>query len=253
MDLWDGAAHDRLKQIVADLRGEGVLDLFERLVARVWKFNVDRHEPSEIGDTNLSLGITAKENITSLVVREAWMTGNSGDLSESVHVSVSKGSLLVRAAGVRVRMMKSAASPTLREPRWDSDFIWENESDVRAAAAASNRDSYNPFIIGPGSLFENIFPPTGSVEQLRETMLVWAGGSDSPFTGGWLGLPTMGERPWLAVENLWWHELDADGRIPLGGDKTPDADTFSNREAPKPSITLKPRPKTAEQGQQSNE
>jgi hypothetical protein len=248
MTSWDAEAHERLKHITASLREEGVLSLFERTVARVWKFNVDRFEPSEIGDTNLSLGMTAKENITTLILREAWTAGNPAGLGDRVHVTVSNGSLLVRAGGVRVRVMKSAATPILTEPGWDSGFSWQSDSDIRREAAASNMKGYNPFVIGPGGLFDDMYPPNGSVDQLRETILVWAGGSTSPYTGGWLGFPTLGERPWLAVEKLWWHEAGSALRDTRPGDLDAfEGDTFADRQPPKPEITLKPRPKTAEQ------
>lgn len=248
MTQWDADAHERLKHIVAGLRVDAVLDLFERVVARVWAFNVDRFEPSEIGDTNLSIGMTAKENITSLVLREAWTASNPAQLGPGVHVTVAEGSLLVSAAGVRVRIMKSPASPVLSEPSWDNGFNWRSESDIRQHAAAANMHSYNPFVIGPGGLFEDMFPAAGSVDRLRETVLVWAGGSTSPYTAGWLGFPTLGERPWLAVENVWWHEADglSAGTRPGNGIES-DTDSFADRKPPIPEIAFKQRPRTAEQ------
>ena len=216
-----------------------------RIVARVWKANVDRFEPSELGDTNRSLGITASENIRTLVIRESWAASNPACLGESVHVTAPNDSLLVRAAGVKLHVMKSAPAVTLAEPRWDTDFTWTGESDVRIAAAAANAAGYNPYRI-EGGLFEDMFPAAGNVSQLREAFLVWAGGSASPFTGGWLGLPTLGDLPWLAVENLWWHGIDgmpgarSDYGVPVG-------DMFSDKEAPSPLVSLKTRPRTAEQ------
>src|ERR1022692_3884140 len=102
MSSWDAASQERLGDIVAGLRAEGVVDMIERIVARVWKANVDRFEPRELGDTNRSLGITASENIRTLVIRESWTAGNPACLGESVHVTAPSDSLLVRGAGVKL-------------------------------------------------------------------------------------------------------------------------------------------------------
>ena len=245
MSSWDATSQERLRNVVAGLRAGGVIDMFERIVARVWKVNVDRYEPSELGDTNRSLGITASENIRTLVMRQSWAASNPAGLADSVHVTAPNDSLLVEAAGVRLHVMKSVPAIGLTEPRWDTDFTWTGESDIRVAAAAANTAGYNPYRID-GGLFEDLFPAVGNVSQLRETFLVWAGGSESPFTGGWLGLPTLGDQPWLAVENLWWHGADS-----MPGSRTeedvPDMDVFSDKAAPLPLVSLKVRPRTARQ------
>ncbi len=132
----DPAAEARLKDIIAGMRAAGVIDMFERIVAHVWKVNVDRFEPSEIGDTNRSLGITATENIRTLVLRESWTASNPAGLGNGVHVTAPNDSLLVEAAGVRLRVMKCPPAITLSEPRWDTDFRWQAESDVRLEAGA---------------------------------------------------------------------------------------------------------------------
>jgi hypothetical protein len=246
MTRWDGAAGERLHGIITELRSEGVIDLLERVIARVWEFNVDRFEPTEIGDTNRSLGITATENIRSLILRESRTEGNPAGLGDSVKITAPNDSLLIQGAGVSLHVMKSAAAVTLAEPLWDGAFAWKGDSDVRIEAAAANAASYNVAMGGPGSLFEGIFPPIGDVSQLRETFLVWAGGSDSPYTGGWIGLPTLGERQWLAVENLWWHQ---GGGIAAGSADSGDSirDAFSDRDVPSPLVSLKQLPKTAGQ------
>lgn len=249
MTTWDPDATTRLQQQISSLRDEGVVDMFERIVARVWKFNVDRHEPTEIGDTNRSLGINASENIRTLSLRERWKPDREANtVTERIHIDAPNDSLRVRAPGLTVRIMKSAAAPDLKEPRWDDAFNWKAESDVRLNATRSNMGGYNPFLIGPGGLFEDLFPPTGSVAQLREAFLIWSGGSDSPFTAGWLGFPTTGERPWLAIENLWWHGPGRSGALAGASDGVePDGDSFTTREAPEPSIKLKRRDRASEQ------
>ncbi len=95
MTPWEAAARERLDDIVAIQRAAGVIDMFERIIARMWKINVDRFEPSEVGDTNRSLGITANENIRTLVVRESWDAANPAGLGIGVEVTAPNDSLLV--------------------------------------------------------------------------------------------------------------------------------------------------------------
>jgi hypothetical protein len=245
MTLLGEAAEARLTDIAAGLRAAGVIDMFERIIAHVWKVNVDRFEPAEIGDTNRSLGITATENIRTLVLREAWASGNPAGLSTGVHVTAPNDSLLVEAAGVRLRAMKSSPAITLTEPRWHSDFTWQSESDVRLEAAAANAATGNRLLAVPGGLFEEVEPPAGWAAGLREVFLVWAGGSGSPLTGGWIGLPTISDRPWLAVQNMWWH--GASDLTPAERDSDwPDGDSFADRNAPSPVVILRQRPQTAQ-------
>jgi hypothetical protein len=246
MTPWERAAQQRLEDIVAVLRAEGVTGMFERTVARVWQINVDRFEPSEVGDTNRSLGITAAENIRTLVIRDAWSAGNPAGLGAGVKVTAPNDSLLAEVAGVRLHVMKSAPGLALAEPQWDLDFNWAGESEVRTDAATANAACLGTYLAVPGGLFEDDLPEAGSASRLREAMLVWAGGSNSPFTGGWIGLPVIGARPWLAVRNVWWHKP---GRIASGtrsGGETA-GDTFSTRDVPAPVISLRQRPGAAEQ------
>ncbi len=246
MTLWEQAAQDRLQDIVAVLRTEAVLDMFERIIARMWKINVDRFEPSEAGDTNRSLGITASENIRTLVLRESFDASNPPGLGAGVKVTAPNDSLLVEVAGVRLHVMKSAPSLSLAEPQWDLDFNWVGESDVRKTAATANTACVGAYLAVPGGLFEDEPPEADGASRLREVFLVWTGGSNSPFTGGWVGLPVTGERPWLAVRNVWWHKP---GQLAPGsreGDGT-TADTCSARDVPSPAVRLRQRPRTAEQ------
>lgn len=245
MTAMEEAAQARLNDVVAVLRAAGVLGMFERIIAHVWKVNVDRFEPTELGDTNRSLGITATENIRTLVLREAWAAGNPAGLSAGVHVTAPNDSLLVEAAGVRLRAMKSPPAITVAEPRWDSDFNWQTDSDVRIEAATANAAVCNQFLAVPGGLFEHTQMPADWAAGLSEVFLVWAGGSNNPLTGGWIGLPTISDRPWLAVANIWWHgtgdvtSADRDQDSPAG-------DAFSDKQAPSPVVSLRQRPKPAE-------
>lgn len=248
MGPWDEAASERLRNVVEQLRTAHVIDVLEKTVARVWRANTARYEPSDLGDTPRSLGITAAENIRELTLRERWSPTGKGLLGNGVHVTAPNDSLLVEHGGVGLRVMKAAPMVALAEPGW-GDFVWANESDVRKAAARNNRASYNPLQIGSGTLFDGVFPVEGDPRALRDVLLVWAGGSSSPYTGGWLGVPTLSaDSPWLAVQRIWWHQADDEGTQRDRHRPTdPDADTFERRPPPQPEIRLKPKPKTAEE------
>jgi hypothetical protein len=248
MDQWDEAASERLRDIVEQLRTAHVIDVLEKTVSRVWRANTARYEPSDLGDTARSLGVTAAENIRELALREGWSPTGKGDLGQDVHVTAPNDSLLVESGGVSLRVMKASPMVTLSEPSWE-DFVWANESDVRKAAARNNRARYNPFHVGSGTLFDGVFPVKGDPRALCDVALVWAGGSSSPDTGGWVGLPTLSaDKPWLAVQRVWWHQADGHGAQRDRHQPTdPDLDTFERRPLPQPEIRLKPKPKTAEQ------
>lgn len=103
------------------------------------------------------------------------------------------------------------------------------------------RDNYEQYVpVGVDDLFAGTLPPVGAAELLQNVFLVWAGGSDSPLTAGWLGFPTLGDLSWLAVEPLWW---DQPGDLVRGQQaprqQGPDEDSFSSRPVPQPAVALK--------------
>jgi hypothetical protein len=235
---WDPEAYARLQLVAVSLREEGVVELLQQLVRKVWAYNVDRHEPAEIGDTNRSLGVAASENIRSLVLREANAPLRQGSLGKSVRISTADNSLVIHAAGIRLRVLKAPAAALLNEPKWDGDFDWEGESEVRLVAARENHEGYVP--VGVDDLFTGSLPPSGAADLLQNVFLVWAGGSDSPLTAGWLGFPTIGALPWLAVERLWWDQPGDYGRAQqVPRRQGPDDDSFSSRPVPQPAVALK--------------
>ncbi len=248
MHQWDPAAGERLQEVVEQLRAAHVIDVLERTVSLVWRANTARYEPSDLGDTPRSLGVTAAENIRERTLRERWSPTGKGDFGQDVHVTAPNDSLLVESGGVSLRVMKAPPMVTLAEPSW-GDFVWANESDVRKAAARNNRARYNPFHVGSGTLFDGVFAAEGDPRALCDVALVWAGGSSSPYTGGWVGLPTLSaDSPWLAVQRIWWHRSDDRGAQRDRSRPTDsDPDTFERRPLPQPEIRIKPKPKTAEQ------
>jgi hypothetical protein len=246
MSEWDEAASDRLHNIIEQLRDSRVISVLEATVARVWRANTARYEPSDLGDTPRSLGITASENIRELVLRQKWGSTDTSELGRDVHITAPSGSLLVESCGVNLLMKKAHSMVAVAEPEW-GEFEWATESDVRQAAARNNKARYNPLQIGGGTLFDGVFPAEGDPKALRDVILVWAGGSSSPNTAGWLGIPTENaHHPWLSVQRIWWHQADGGAnQRDLTQPTNPDADTFERRPLPQPEIRLKPKPKTA--------
>jgi len=246
MTIWDSSAATRLKEVAAQQRRDGVVEMMHEIIGHVWFGNVDRFEPGVMGDTNKSLGGTAAENILTLTLRS--MVDPAGwNLSDVVRVGAPQGSLLVASRGINMHVLKAPPTKTLRLPDFEA-FSWTGASETRAAAANANALKYNPWVGGRGGLFEGLVEPTGSADALREVFLVWAGGSDAPNTAAWLGFPTTGEAPWLAVEQLWWDESGTGPSRRLAGTpQPPNGPSFSDSAAPEPHVQLKPRPKTAEQ------
>ncbi len=246
MTQWDAAASEQLAAIVEHLQGKQVISLLETIAASVWRANTARYEPSDLGDTPRSLGITAAENFRELALRQIWHPARTAKIGRDVHVTAPNGSLLVQSGGINLLVKKAGPMVTLAEPDW-SEFDWSAESDVRRAAARNNRTRYNPFQIGSGTLFDGLFPAEGDPKALRDVILVWAGGWSSPNTAGWLGIPTESpDYPWLATQQLWWHRGDT-GNATRGRNESTDSstDSFERRPAPTPEVRLKPRPKSA--------
>lgn len=236
MTNWDPNARHRLRDIADELRSYGLIDLLHQTVGEVWRYNVDRYAPGEIGDTSRSLGVTATENVRTLTLRRLG-PGRDESLDTRLRASGADNSLLINVpGGVRLRVMKGAAAEQLAEPAWEQ---WEWSSEVRLDAARSNHQNYIP--VGVDDLLHGTVPPEGVASLLGEVFLVWAGGARQPQTAGWLGFPTLDVVPWLAVEPLWWDKPDDIGRTDSTVGPTTDdgGDTFSSRATVEPQVVLK--------------
>ena len=184
MNFWDPAAQQRLCAVADGLRDLGLIDLLQEIVRDVWRYNVDRYDPDEIGDTNRSLGVTATENVRSLILRH-MSTDRDERIDGRLRVSGADNSLLIHVPdGTHLRLMKAPASEELTEPAW-LQMDWRSE--VRLDAARANHESYIP--CGVNDLFDGALAPYGNASRLQEVFLVWAGGVQSPLTAGWLGFP----------------------------------------------------------------
>lgn len=234
MNSWDPAAQQRLRDVADDLRDLGLIDLLQEVVRDVWRYNVDRYDPEEIGDTNRSLGVTATENVRSLVLRRMGPDGDER-LDRQLRASGADNSLLIYApGGTRLRVMKGPPSEQLTEPRW---MQTEWSSEVRLDAASANHANYIP--VGVNDLFDGAVAPSGAASLLREVFLVWAGGARSPLTAGWLGFPTRDSVPWLAIERLWWDKPEESLGYGSSAGPLSDGDTFDTRPMAEPQVELK--------------
>lgn len=110
MHQLDSAAGERLQEVVEQLRAAHVIDVLERTVSLVWRANTARYEPSDLGDTPRSLGVTAAENIRERTLRERWSPTGKGDFGQDVHVTAPNDSLLVESGGVSLRRDESPAN-----------------------------------------------------------------------------------------------------------------------------------------------
>lgn len=212
---WDDDALVRVQDVAAALSECGVADLTRSLVQKVWRANLERWEPKELGDTRRILGQTCAENLRVRMVREGlreeW--ANRG-----VHFGDSENSLLIEAAEVRVRLVKAPWRSGLR-PNWSNDFSWNNASAVRRVAAEDNAARYRPGMseFGAAPLFplEAVIQGGVGAAHCREFFLVWAGEHQDGLTAGWLGLPSSMEAPWMAVDSLWMDARTATTMVDL--------------------------------------
>ncbi len=208
---WDAQVTAWLDEVLVGLRATGLVELVERTVAGVWERNVDRHDPVVAGDTATSLGITASENVRTLLLREDRDTW----AARGVAITSEQQALVLRAAGLRVLLMKADAGV----PAW-SGTRWEAESDVRRLAAEDNAARYEPPPEHQTGQFwwPGLAPGAGEdPARLRHLVLVWSGDPVSATTTGRLGVPYAGppgSAPWLALATLWKHGPDDVPRPP---------------------------------------
>ncbi|MDF2979710.1 MAG: hypothetical protein K0S40_4438 [Actinomycetospora sp.] len=186
---WDAQVTAWLDEVLVGLRATGLVELVERTVAGVWERNVDRHDPVVAGDTATSLGITASENIRTLLLREDQATW----AARGVAITSVQQALVLRAAGLRVLLMKADAAA----PAW-STTRWETESDVRRLAAEENAARYEP-------------PPEHQTGQFWWPGLGRPGRRDD---GGPAGRALRRPAGQLAVATVWRHGPDDVPRPP---------------------------------------
>jgi hypothetical protein len=203
----DHVAETLLKAVISEWRDDGPLGELEGIVQDVWRTNVARHEP-DLGDDGISLGLQSARNICNRAVDE--LRGMPG-------VLVRGGlTLEIRFAGRMLHVGKATPEPSRTWSVWSVD--WES-SDVRDDAARANWACYQPL---SGTLLETLTPLPGldvDVEALRYLHLAWQGFVDDAHCRAWLGFPSAGPQPWIAVLPLFdTAEAGRPGASPMPGD-----------------------------------
>ncbi len=220
----------------------GLTEKLGVLVREVWGVNLARYEPEELADNAKTLAITCSENLAGRIERRIRGHEFEPELWEVDGLRVAKpnGSLRLDHSGRHVYVMK-APMVYGRRPQWDSMAPWAALSDVRETAARGNTFAlagYRTPALGQDELFP--FLIDGTPESLANFMLVWAGDMAAPVTAGWLTVPVLGERPFVAVRRLWFDaEEDVSHNIEGRG---PAGPSYDKKPAVTPALSLKPRP-----------
>jgi hypothetical protein len=237
MRNWDESSSHHLETLVASLEATGLTSLIEEWARFTFRTNLARHEPVELFDDSSTLGFVSSKNLTGRLMSILRKSG-TGPL-DGVVASMVDNTIEITFGQITLHIIKAPSSPR-REPNWMS-FTW-SERPTRYFAARRNAQSYNAphaeSSIEP--LFEDTdFPVTG-LEGCTDVFLVWSGDETTGLTGGWLGLPTAGPATWLAVQRLWWDEIEPPkSTVDVPGDPVAPADGFLSREPATPIIGLK--------------
>jgi hypothetical protein len=236
MRIWDEASARHLEAVVAALDSTGLNALVEQWARFTFRTNLARHEPTELFDDSSTLGFVSSKNLTGRLMSILRRSGTSP--LAGVEASMVDNTIEITYGQITLHIIKAPSSPR-REPSWTS-FSWP-ERPTRYAAAQRNALSYNS--PHAESSIEPLFSaPEGTtgLEECTDLFLVWSGDEVTGLTGGWLGLPTAGPDTWLAVERIWWDELEPP-MTAATATKEPAApmDGFLTRQPATPAIGLK--------------
>lgn len=240
------AASAALQQAVDAVTSSGLSDRLHALVSEVWQVNLGRYEPEELGDDPQTLGVTCAKNIANRA--EGLVLGNRDHEVEpwgipGLGATRPHGALRLHLAGRQFHIMKAPMGHG-RRPQWDRFAPWSHSSEVREDAARANTmalHGYRTAAPGQDALPASTLPlevPDGRL-QLPHFVFVWAADIDSVGTSGWLGVPSLGEQPFAAVDVLW---SDSEDQAVSGTRRTqPTGPSFDERATDIPALTLKPR------------
>lgn len=182
----DAAVDALLGEIVVDWTDAGVLGELCQLVRTVWRTNVDRYEPTRLGDDAMSLGVQSSRNVCNLAVRRLAATPD-------VRARDTK-TLEIEYSG---RTLHTGKIPS-RSRSWEVSSVNWSVSEVRTSSAEINSKVYLPV---SGTLFDGSAALPGqpvNPRALRRLMMVWQGFDDGS-TRSWLGFPRLGDDPWFGV------------------------------------------------------
>ncbi|QGH69569.1 hypothetical protein [Pseudactinotalea sp. HY158] len=238
MDQAQVAARETLNEVADTCTDSGLVDAWQALVQDVYASNLDRFEPNELGDTVMSFGIQCYENLKSRALRrfrhdDLEIADAHWDI-DGLRVGTPGNVLTFNFAGARFVTMKVPFSEG-RSPNWDRSGDWDQGSQVRSEIATENSNVLQYKTPAPGA--SPLFPHLGSPGDVRSFMLLWAGESSAALTAGWLGIPILGETPFIAHKRL-WYDLEPDTLVTQKS--TPDrGPSFDERPAARPAVALK--------------
>lgn len=244
MYSWDAEARQYLDSLAESFRDSELLEWLHKTISEVWSINMDRYEPTALGDTAGAFGILSADNIRQRALKAS--REGRGVWSAGVRASNPEGSLQITTGGVNVHILKAPRSGS-RIPAWERDFRWDTKSYSRLNAAIRNTRLSPPdqVLAGQGALFEPAldrdYPATLSYSDV---FLVWSGEELTGLTAGWLGIPVLGPSPWIAVSQPLWRDESRDGSLSsTSSPKLPvSAVDFDGLDEPEPQIRMKARP-----------
>ena len=238
----DFRARKALADIANELERAGVLTACRELFTTVWSTNVARHEPEELGDTAMSLGLQTHQNFITRAERRFLHDEREPEeyhwLVDALTLTRSGNSFVMSLNGARISVMKVPYEQG-RQLRPDQLGKWDGHGQLRSEMARRNSialGNYRSGLPGDVPLFEDAKAEYGVV---RDFVLILAGEPMSTLTATWLGVPVLGDDPLIAVQRLWWDNEDA---VPATTSLAPaDGASFDDRDVPPLTVTLKPR------------
>lgn len=239
------AAETALEAAANQLIDTKVVDLVRELIQEVWARNLGRYEPDEAGDTPMSLGIQCSQNLHQLALRRVqgheFVEDDERWAIDGLKVTDPRGVLTFDLPGIHMVTMKVPMADG-RVPNWEMFADWANESQVREDLARDNSTVLGGYTTAPKDQLEFEFPAKQSPGAVHNFMLLWSGDPNSVLTAGWLAVPTLGHLPFAAHRKIWWDtEVTGGGRRGLPG-TSPQGPGFDQMPAPKPHLSIKPRP-----------
>lgn len=224
----------------------GLTNLMRDLVCEVWRTNLARYEPDELGDSARTLGFQCFENLSTRVERR--IRGHELERTrwevDGLRVSKPNGAIRMTVGGFDAYVMK-APMDAGRRPDWDGLVTWEDETNTRHAIATRNSMSLGGYLSPPRSQ-DALVPHVAPDRPVDSFLFVWTGEITTGLTAGWLTVPVLGEVPFAALAPLWW---DQDGEAPRGiRPGTPRGPSFDEMPSAKPTLRLKPQAPPARGG-----
>ncbi|WGY01805.1 hypothetical protein QI633_25130 [Nocardioides sp. QY071] len=242
-----GRAEVRARETVAllceDLESVGLVKACRDLFKTVWTINIARHEPDELGDTAMSLGLQTHQNFITRAERRHAHDEREAEEShwniEGLSLTRSGNAFVMNFRGARISVLKVPYEHgrKLRPDQWGK---WDGQSQLRSEMAANNSAALGGYrsILGVDDpLFEDAGPTFGPV---RDYLLVLAGEPRSPLTSAWLGAPVVGDYPLIGAQQLWVDEEPE--ATPVAAVSLPEGLTrFDQLQVPEPAVTLRPK------------